>query len=163
VGRGEAAPLRAVRLRALGADPDAFGSTTAREEARPASWWDEWAAASEDGAAQRTFVVVDDPAGPFLGLAMAARDPAHPDGAVIYAMWVAPEVRGGDVGGLLCAACAGWARERGLVALRLAVFGGNAAARRAYARAGFVLEDRAAITTDDGRALDELRMVRALA
>jgi RimJ/RimL family protein N-acetyltransferase len=165
VARGEAAPLRAVRLRALSTDADAFGSTTAREEARPAAWWEEWAAASGAGEAQRTFVVVDErhgPGGPFLGLAMACRDPAHSDGAVIYSMWVAPEIRGQGSGLFLCEMSARWALERGLTALRLAVFDENARARRAYANAGFVVEDRAVVKTGDGRVYEELRMVRPL-
>ena len=82
--------------------------------------------------------------------------------AGLYSMWVAPEARGRGLAGALCDACAAWAAERGCAVLRLAVFAPNAAARRAYAAAGFTPHDRATITTRDGRVLDELRLERRL-
>lgn len=152
-------------MRALESDPDAFGSTLERERARPDEQWEAWAAASEAGDEQRTFAIVDDrpgPGAPFLGLAMVARDAEHAGGAVVYAMWVAPEARGRAAAPLLCRACARWAVEHDLRTLRLAVFADNRRARRAYANAGFSIEDRAVIRTGDGRVLEELRLVREL-
>jgi hypothetical protein len=35
----DAAALREIRLASLAADPQAFGSTYARDAAHPASWW----------------------------------------------------------------------------------------------------------------------------
>ena len=52
--------LRELRLTSLAADPEAFGSTYAREVDQPASQWEGWAARSEDGTQERTFVLVGD-------------------------------------------------------------------------------------------------------
>jgi RimJ/RimL family protein N-acetyltransferase len=154
-----------VRLRALQSDPDAFGSTWERDRARTDAEWEAWAAGSEEGVQQRTFAIVDDgdaPDAPFRGLAMVARDADHAGGAVIYAMWVAPEARGQGASQLLCRACASWAAEHGLRTLRLAVFAENPRARQAYVNAGFSVEGSAVIRTGDGRVLEELRLIQEL-
>jgi RimJ/RimL family protein N-acetyltransferase len=143
-------------------DPDAFGSTLERDAARPDAEWEAWAAASEAGEEQRTFVLDDERGGPFAGLAMVARDAERPGSATIYSMWVAPAARGATNGLFLCEMCCRWAVERGLGELRLAVFAENGRARRAYANAGFAVEDAAAIRTADGRTFEELRLVRAI-
>jgi hypothetical protein len=59
---GEGDCVRRIRLASLAADPDAFGSTYAGEVDEPAEWWQWWAGQSEDGTAQRTFVLVADDA-----------------------------------------------------------------------------------------------------
>ena len=53
------AHLRYLRLASLESDPHTFGSTYARDAARPARWWERWAGESEDGTVQRTFLLVD--------------------------------------------------------------------------------------------------------
>lgn len=143
-------------------DPDAFGSTLARDTARPGAEWEAWAAASEAGEEQRTFVVDDERGGPLLGLAMVVADAERDGNATIYAMWVAPSARGARTGLLLCEACGRWAVERGLTELRLGVFAHNARARRAYANAGFAVVGSAVVRTPDGRVLEELGLVRAI-
>jgi len=82
---------------------------------------------------------VEDPGGAWLGLALARRDEACADAAILNAMWVAPEARGSRAVVLLCDACAAWAAARGLGALTLDVLAGNARARRAYESAGFTV------------------------
>jgi RimJ/RimL family protein N-acetyltransferase len=174
---GEHPRLRALRLAALAADPDAFGATYARDVAQPPDWWTRWAKQSEDGSRQRTFVVVDIH-DRWLGLALARRDEESPGTAVLNAMWVAAEARGSGVAARLCDACADWAAERGLAELVLTVLVDNARARRAYEAAGFVARERRpwdpqrrGLTAfiggtpgriDDPRRLEELVMVRAL-
>jgi RimJ/RimL family protein N-acetyltransferase len=154
----DAARLRALRLRALAEDPEAFGATVARDAARPGEWWRAWAADSEAGSEQRTFILADGCA--WLGLALVR---AGDDGlGELLSMWLAPRARGSGAMAQLVDACAGWARERGLRAVRLAVFAGNPRARAAYERCGFTEVDRADIVTDDGRELVELRMELAL-
>jgi RimJ/RimL family protein N-acetyltransferase len=132
----EAARLRALRLASLAADAVAFGSTYARDAARPAQWWQRWAAQSEDGSGQRTFVLVDEH-DRWLGLALVRREQQQPGTAVVLAMWVAPGVRGRGGAYALCDACAIWAKAQGLHELRLEVVVENATARRAYQAAGF--------------------------
>jgi ribosomal protein S18 acetylase RimI-like enzyme len=107
-------------------------------------------------------VLDDERGGPFLGLALVVADTPRAGGATIYAMWVAPAARGRMHATFLCEMCCRWAVERGQDALRLAVFAENARARRAYANMGFSVEDTAAIHTADGRAFEELRLVRAI-
>lgn len=124
--------LREIRLRSLASDPDAFGSSFERDAARPADWWERWAANTH----QRTFVVVDDD-GRWLGLALV-----RPDGAsvaVINAMWVAVEARRRGAARMLLDACVEWACSRRFAAMTLNVRVENAPARAAYAAAGFTL------------------------
>jgi RimJ/RimL family protein N-acetyltransferase len=151
--------LRELRLAALAADPDAFGSTYGREAALPAEWWERWAAQSEEGTAQRTFVLVADD-DRWTGLALVRLDDDSPGSAVLHAMWVSPEARGLRAAGLLCDACAAWAAGRGCDTLTLTVVVGNRAARRAYEGAGFAVRGRTK-RSHDGRTLDELVMTRA--
>lgn len=159
---GDHAALRVLRLRSLAEDPAAFGATYARDEAKPASWWTDWAEASGRGAVQRTFVLVG-PAGDWLGLALVRQldgtpeDPS-PD-AELNAMWIAPGTRGFGGAQLLCDACVAWAAERGLDRVRLVVREENVPAIAAYARAGFVVDDAARHADERD---DSLVMTRAL-
>ena len=78
-------------------------------------------------------------------------------------MWVAPEARGSGGAQRLCDACAAWAAAKGSRELHLSVVLSNAAARRAYERAGFRVQRRELWNSDDGRTLDEFIMARPLA
>jgi ribosomal protein S18 acetylase RimI-like enzyme len=133
--------LRALRLASLAADPAAFTSTHAEEAARPTDWWTRWAALSEAGVEQRTFVVADDD-DRWHGLALVRADNERPGEAVINAMWVAPEARGRSAGQDLVSACAQWAAERGFTAVNLGVISGNEVALRLYEAAGFITRGR---------------------
>jgi RimJ/RimL family protein N-acetyltransferase len=156
----EQALLRDLRLASLATDPDAFGSTYARDAARPAEWWEQWAVESETGTSQRTFVLLADD-DRWLGLALVRLDDERPGSAMLYGMWVAPEVRGRRGAGVLCDACATWAAEHGCAELTLEVVVDNDAARRAYEAASFIITGNAT-WSHDGRTLDEFVMMRAL-
>jgi ribosomal protein S18 acetylase RimI-like enzyme len=160
VRRHEAGELRTIRLAALAADPDAFGSTYAREVGRPPAWWERWAADSDDGRDARTFVAID-AAGRWLGLALVRRDAAEPGTAVLHAMWVAPEARRRGAARALCDACAGWARARGVDTVALGVAEGNGAAIAAYRAAGFAVAGETTSTYGE-RTLREVVMRRRL-
>jgi RimJ/RimL family protein N-acetyltransferase len=147
--------LRALRLTSLAADPGAFRATYARDVAQPPGWWRRWAARSQEGTSQRTFVVAD-AQDRWLGLALVRRDDDRPGAAVLNAMWVAPDARRRGAAGALCDACAAWAAERGLGELTLTVLAENAAARRVYEAAGFAVRG----TTTASRP--ELLMARPL-
>jgi RimJ/RimL family protein N-acetyltransferase len=157
---GEHARLRELRLASLASDPEAFGSTYARDSAQPAVWWERWAVQSADGTTQRTFVLVDDQ-DRWLGLTLVRVDEDRPGSAVLLAMWVSPEARGRRDAGLLCDACASWARERGLGELTLTVVIGNEQARRAYEAAGFAVCGETTWSRE-GRTLDVFVMSRHL-
>jgi GNAT superfamily N-acetyltransferase len=131
----EADRLREIRLRSLASDPDAFGSTYERDLAFPADWWERGAQRSEQGV-QRTFVAVDS-GDAWIGMAVVRPDEESLGDAVINAMWVAPEARRQGVGRALLEACLEWARARHFRGVNLNVRIGNAAARAAYAAAGF--------------------------
>lgn len=152
--------LREIRLASLATDPDAFGGTFAHALSHPSGWWERWAAESELGVSQRTFVLEADD-GRWMGLALVRRADGEAGSAVLNAMWVAPEARGRGGSGLLCDACAAWAAERGCRELSLTVVVENHAARHAYEAAGFAVSGE---TTweHDGRTLAEFVMVRAL-
>lgn len=152
--------LRQLRLASLAGDPQAFGSTYAREAAQPMAWWERWAEQSERGTSQRTFVLEADD-GRWLGLALVRLDEQSSGSAVLNAMWVAPAARGRRLAALLCEACAGWAAERRCLELTLTVVVDNGAARRAYELAGFAVCGETTWVRD-GRTLEELVMARAL-
>ncbi|WP_196809275.1 GNAT family N-acetyltransferase [Conexibacter woesei] len=137
VAPGDAEKVKALRLAALRGDPEGFGSTLAKEEARPEGFWREWVEASVGGEEQRTFVL--DAGGVWGGMAMVRVWPERPDEAELLAMYVAPEHRGGGGAARLCDACAAWAAERAVKVMVLAVYAGNGRARRAYEKCGFLV------------------------
>jgi ribosomal protein S18 acetylase RimI-like enzyme len=132
LGADEADLLRALRLRALGDAPMAFGSTLAREETYGPEQWERWAAASATGEQQAIFI-----AEPACGMASGVIDDEDPALAHLYAMWVAPEARGSGAGRALLDAVVAWATDRGTERLVTSVTDGNAAAAALYAGAGF--------------------------
>lgn len=148
---GDHDALRALRLRSLREDPAAFGATLDRDAAKPATWWTDWAGASDRGDIQRTFVLVE-PGGAWSGLALVRRlddaVAAKAADAELNAMWIAADARGSGGAKLLCDACANWAAALGLGRVRLVVREQNARAIAAYASAGFRVDD-------DARAADE--------
>jgi ribosomal protein S18 acetylase RimI-like enzyme len=141
--------LRELRLRALELDPEAFGSTYAREAAFPESTWRERAAvmalATRDGT----------PAG-IVGARVV-----EPTAVELIAMWVAPEHRGHGVGDALTAWVIDRARRERRAAVKLWFARGNEAARRLYERGGFVeVEDDTPLEERFDR--HDHRMVRPL-
>jgi GNAT superfamily N-acetyltransferase len=129
----EARPLRDIRLRALHDDPDAFGSSLARELALPADRWNDWVAMGAAGHDQVLYVA-DGPEG-WRGL--AAGFAREGDTVELASMWVAPEARGKGLGRELAGAVIAWARQRGARTVALHVLEGNAAAEHVYAALGF--------------------------
>jgi ribosomal protein S18 acetylase RimI-like enzyme len=65
-------------------------------------------------------------------------------GAMLYLdeLWIAPEHRGRGLGRAAIDAVVAWAEAGGFARVALEVNDENQAARRLYARAGFVVEDR---------------------
>jgi len=156
----EHVPLRELRLASLASDPQAFGSTHARERAQTQAYWRRWAAQSEDGTTERTFVLLGDE-DRWLGLALVRIDHDRPGTAVLGAMWVSPAARGRGGSGVLCEACVAWTIERGMSELTLTVVVDNERARHAYEAAGFAICDRTT-WSEYGRTLEEYVMSRSL-
>src|SRR5262245_4754548 len=84
----EVAHVRALRLRALATDPDAFGETLDRALARSEADYIDWI-----GAPERGMFVASDADGRLIGMAVGAPAPVEdrPKTAALFAMWVAPE------------------------------------------------------------------------
>lgn len=123
--------VRAIRLRALGDAPDAFGMTLAEELDRSEASWK----ARLDDPGIATFLATSGDRD--VGLVVGGRWDDEPDAAGLFAMWVAPEARGTGVGGALVDAVVGWARDLGRRRLLLDVADGNEPAIRLYASRGF--------------------------
>jgi GNAT superfamily N-acetyltransferase len=117
---------RTVRLRALQQDPDAFGSTYARELEHPEELW-----RSRLGEGLSVLAEVD---GADVGLGAGFAD--APGTLMVVSMWTDPAARGRGVGRAVLAHVVGLARARGLRA-HLWVTEGNRA-QQLYERAGFV-------------------------
>jgi GNAT superfamily N-acetyltransferase len=150
--------LRALRLRALRADPDAFGSTLARESDLPDEHWHRWAADSEVGEHRVVFVAV---VPEWAGMAGGFLDTDRPGVATVGAMWVDPACRRRGLGQQLLDAALAWALSRGAAVIELSVTDSNAAAERLYSRAGFT-KTGVREPLDSERALTKSFMTRAL-
>lgn len=136
---GEGPRLRAIRLRALARNPEAFYSTLAREEAFPETRWSERLA----DPASASFVLVQDGREAEDDLGLAACHPSNDAERVgtgaygLTAMWLDARVRGSGAGDRLVGAAVAHARAMDATALLLWVARANDRAIRFYARHGF--------------------------
>ena len=146
--------LRATRLAALQDAPEAFESTY---EGSLAFGEDEW---RRRAGAHPVFLAFagEDPVDIAVGLHDEDTRPGSRD---LVSMWVSRAVRVRGVAGQLIDAVAGWARAVGARELHLWVVVGNAAARAAYDRAGFVATGERQPVHAAGNRVEE-RMVLAL-
>jgi ribosomal protein S18 acetylase RimI-like enzyme len=147
---------RDIRLEALKLVPEAFGSTFARESAKPLTWF----TARLDNAA--VFGAFD--GSDLLGVAgffvQQGEKEAHK--GALWGMYVRPAARGSGIGRRLVEAVIEHARRR-VELVQLTVVSGNEPARRLYAKLGFVeygIEKNA--LKEDGRYWDEILMAKPL-
>jgi len=126
---------RELRLRALADSPEAFCSTFEAEAAKPDEHWSERVASSVKSESQ--LLLVAESGTERVGLALGVLDPAEPETARVFQMWVAPEARGRGCATLLLDALLTWARGAKAKAVALGVTCGNSSAQRLYERAGF--------------------------
>jgi GNAT superfamily N-acetyltransferase len=144
--------LREIRLQALLDEPDAFGSTHAREAAFGEDEW--YRRASRDGSFI-AFLPGVCPAG--LGGGYLA----EPEVVELIGMFVRPRARGRGVGEAVIEAVAGWARQQGAGTVHLWVTETNKPARRLYERCGFTATaERQPLPSNP--ALGEIGMQRTL-
>jgi ribosomal protein S18 acetylase RimI-like enzyme len=127
---------RDLRLAALTEDPDAFGSTYAREAERTDTDWEQRLIAGATAPNELALIALVD-ATP-VGLAWGRRDDREPTVGHLFQVWVAPEHRGRGIAQLLTNAVIAWAQRLALRTLRLSVTASHPAASQLYRRAGFV-------------------------
>ena len=148
----DAAPYRAIRLEALAAHPEAFGSTFEREQEKPLAWFAERLATSDVFGA----FIADELAGTAGFRREDGAKTAHK--AVLWGMYVRPGARRSGTGRLLVDAVAAHAAQR-VEQLQLVVVSENVAAIRLYTAAGFVEYGRGVrALKQDGRYFDEILM-----
>ncbi len=152
------ADFKAIRLRALREDPQAFGSTYERELRFTDA---EWAARLQRWDGERGIGYLAMEGETLCGIAGTLRDGADAEGVQLVSMWTAPEYRRQGVGRLLVQEIMEWARERGAGVVRLMVTSNNEAAMRFYERLGFARTGRTEPYPNDAR-LFEIEMARAV-
>jgi ribosomal protein S18 acetylase RimI-like enzyme len=135
VGPSDVPVVRRVRLRALAADPDSFGSTYDREAAFPERTWAERVERSSAGDEASTLLALrgDEP----VGLVTAIRDEVQQDLFHVFGMWVAPEARREGIGRRLLDEIEAWIVSCGGAGVQLSVTDAATAARRLYESAGY--------------------------
>jgi RimJ/RimL family protein N-acetyltransferase len=139
--RADAAEFQALRLNALGDNPEAFGRTFAEERHTPIERVAERLGNGDEAATRFVLGAAETPDGPLRGLAGCFRESSAKERhkAVVWGMYVVPELRGQGVGRqLLDAVIARAAQWPGLEQLTLSVVPENVAARTLYMRRGFV-------------------------
>ena len=147
---------RQIRLEALAASPDAFGSTLSEARRKDAQDWRNWLTVSGRGV---TFAAAkSDTPSDICGVARAGPEDGD---AGLFSLWVREDARGHGIGERLVGSAMAWARDHGHARLVLDVYIHNAAAGRLYRRIGFerigqtgdadALEDRYAIAVGPSR------------
>ena len=157
--------FRELRLEALRLHPTAFTADLAAAEARPI---DAWRRQVEEAGGEGSGVIVVAEVGGGGGLAGMAgvATPPQPKlahcGSFFWGVYVGEAFRRHGVGRRLVGACAGWARGKGLVGLKLSAVGDGAAVR-CYERCGFVAYAVEPFAVRwEGRLYDEVLMALRL-
>lgn len=158
--------LKATRLLALQTDPDAFGSTFAREDAFSDDVWQERALNGAVDEVQSTWVSGQLGTKQFAGLLTlipveaADGQPKEIESArEIVGMWVAPEARSSGLASALLDAAIEHSTAQGITDLKLWVMRPNERAQRLYERHGFVPTGEVDVSPSNP-CISELRMVR---
>ena len=148
IGAADLAAYKALRLEALRAHPEAFGSDYAEQAAEPDSAWEGRIRASLEGEASRILVAADSDAGARAGAdaprELAGMVAAFRDGgvktrhsAILVGVYVAPRWRGRRLADAIVREAVAWCAAAGVRFVRLAVETNNVPAVRCYHRCGF--------------------------
>ena len=152
----DAALYRGIRLEALQANPEAFGSTFEVENAQPLSWFSDRLGGSTVLGAFRNAELVA-----IAGFAVQqGQKRAHK--GILWGMYVRPAARKASVGRRLVEAICNLARQH-VELIQLTVVRDNEQARSLYVRLGFLeygVEKNA--LKQDGRYYDEVLMAKDL-
>ena len=159
VRAGDGPMLRDVRLRALRADPSAFGSSYEREVSRTEEDWELRAVRAAEGRTQ--YLVVADHDGSFIGMAGAYQPEGDDEARELYGMWVSPDNRERGIGTQLVDALKDWSIQNGASEIRLWVVQANTSAVKLYQNSGFHATGKAQ-PLPSNPSLIEVRMVCSL-
>ncbi len=158
--------LKRTRLLALQTDPDAFGSTFAREEAFTDAVWQERSFLGASDPIQSTWVSRTAAGELFDGMATliaqhgADGQPKAVDSTrELVGMWVAPNARSTGLASALLETVIAHTTEHGITELKLWVMRPNERAQRLYLRHGFVPTGEVDVSPSNP-CIEELRMVR---
>jgi RimJ/RimL family protein N-acetyltransferase len=131
VALADAAAYRGIRLAGLKQNPEAFGSTFETEFTKPLAWFFDRLSNSQVFGAFRGCEILG-----VAGFAIREGEKEAHKG-LLWGMYVRPDARGTGVARRLVEAVLDFARPR-VELVQLSVVTGNEAARRLYARLGFV-------------------------
>ena len=129
----EVSDYKAIRLRALSVDPQAFCSTHEREAAFDDATWK---SRLSSFAGRPGTVLVDEIDGELLAMLGLGCSPVHGQ-ATIWGMWVDPVARRRGSARRLLGAAFDWCSRQGLTSLTLEVLPASSAAIALYRSVGF--------------------------
>ena len=152
----EGLAYRAVRLRALELDPDAYGQTLDEALADPEQTWHDLATSVSDEWGPRAMFVVDRGDGDLAGTLYAAISRGEPYACQLGAMWVDPDLRATGWADALMETALAWAAGNGAPYATLWHRLGNERAGRFYERHGF---QQSGILDDPGEAMELYRVL----
>jgi len=133
----DATLLRELRLEALSMHPEAFAADVAMAAAEGV---DVWAARIADYATnESTSISIAEYVGQLIGMAGIGRGhwPKTRHSSILWGVYVNPDWRGLHIAEAIINECITWAREHGVVVVKLGVITINVSAIRCYTRSGF--------------------------
>src|SRR5215475_14942332 len=156
LAQNDAVLYRGIRLEALQASPEAFGSTFEVENAQPLSWFsDRLGGSAVLGAFRNTELVA-------IACFAVQQGQKRAHKGILWGMYVRPAARKASVGRRLVEAICNLARQQ-VELIQLTVVRDNEQARRLYTRLGFLeygVEKNG--LKQDGRYYDQVLMAKAL-
>jgi RimJ/RimL family protein N-acetyltransferase len=161
VAAADAESFRQLRLEALQAHPEVYGSDYETQVQEPAEYWQQRVERTLGSGEEAMFVA--EAAGQLIGMTGIFRDRGLKvrHSATIVSVYVRAEWRGNRITDGLIGLCLGWAGEHGVLRARIAVIASNASAIRCYVRCGFqVYGVEPAVILNNGVYHDELLMGR---
>lgn len=155
--------FKALRLEALQRHPEAFGADYAEQVMRPDEFWIERIQQGMGGPVGAIYVA--ESGSELAGMAGIRRGDSTKlrHSAMIWGVYLRPEMRGQRVADALLAACLAWAESQAVRIVRLSVVSSNGSALRLYLRHGFTIYGvDPEVLYVDGMYHDELLLARRL-
>ncbi len=134
---GDVKSFRELRLEALQNHPTAFGQDYTEVLSRQQKYWEETLTINNEEEA--IFLAEAEHEGQLIGMTGILRRLSKKSmhSATIWGVYVKPRWRGNHIAEALIRACLAWAKEHGIVIVKLAVVTNNQSAIRSYERCGF--------------------------